>query len=390
MRRVSIFGATGSVGENTVDLLARAPGDYHVVAVSGGRNIARLAEQARALRAEIAITAHDDCLDDLRAALAGSGIEVASGAQAIAEAAERPADWVMSSIIGAAGLVPGLRAVATGATLALANKESLVCAGPLLMATAAAAGARIIPVDSEHSAVFQALGPDRIEAVETVTLTASGGAFRDWPLERLGQASVAEASTHPNFAMGQRITIDSATMFNKAMEVIEAKEFFGLRPDQVEVIVQREQIIHALVAFNDGAVMAHMGMPDMRHAIGYALHWPERRHLPVARLDLKTLGQLSFAAPDETRYPALRLAREVMAAGGLAGAAFNAAKEVALDHFIAGGIGFMARASVVEGTLDRISRDCGLGNAPDTLEKVLDMDQFARDIAGEVARDLAG
>lgn len=378
MRSISIFGATGSIGESTIDLIARAPQDYKVLALTGGRNVARLAEQARSLRAEIAVTAFEDCLAPLRAALAGTGIEVAAGPSAIAEAADRPADWTMNAIIGAAGLVPSLRVLARGGRLALANKESLVCAGQLLMQTAAQNGGTILPVDSEHSSVFQILGPEKLAAVESVILTASGGAFRDWPLERLAQATVAEASTHPNFAMGQRITIDSATMFNKAMEVIEAKEFFGLRPDQVEVIVQREQMIHALVAFNDGAMMAHMGVPDMRHAIGYALNWPERQPLPVARLDLKTLGQLTFAAPDESRYPALRLARIVMEEGGLAGAAFNAAKEEALDQFIAGRIGFTAMADLVERSMDMISRDCGLGIAADSLDKVHDMDQRAR------------
>lgn len=387
MRNVSIFGATGSVGENTVDLIARSPQEYRVVALTGGRNVRRLAQQAITLRAELAVTAHDDCLPSLRDALAGTGIEVSAGAQAIAEAADRPADWTMSAIVGAAGLVPSLRTVARGGTLALANKESLVCAGPLLMQTARANAATILPVDSEHSAVFQALAGAPVAAVDLVTLTASGGAFRDWPMERLVRATVAEASTHPNFAMGQRITIDSATMFNKAMEVIEAREFFGLAPDRIDVVIQREQIIHALVAFRDGAVMAHMGMPDMRHAIGYALHWPERAALPVDRLDLRKLTSLSFSVPDEARYPALRLAREVMAAGGLAGAAFNAAKETALDQFIAGAIGFVDMAGLVEDTLDRISRDCGLGNAPDSLENVLQMDDLARRTAAGIALD---
>lgn len=390
MRSISIFGATGSIGENTVDLIARAPGAYRVVALTGGRNVARLAQQAIALRAELAVTAHDDCLPALREALTGTGIETAAGPQAIAEAAERPADWTMSAIVGAAGLVPSLRTVERGGTLALANKESLVCAGPLLMETARANAATILPVDSEHSAVFQALAGEPVSAVELVTITASGGAFRDWPMERLASATVAEASTHPNFAMGQRITIDSATMFNKAMEVIEAREFFGLDPAQIDVVIQREQIIHALVAFQDGAVMAHLGQPDMRHAIGYALHWPDRAPLPVDRLDLRKLTSLSFSVPDETRYPALRLARDVMAAGGLAGAAFNAAKESALDHFIAGRIGFMDMAGLVERVLDRISRDCGLGNAPDSLEKVLQMDDLARQTAAAIVRARAG
>ena len=381
MRSISIFGATGSIGENTVDLIERAPGEYRVVALTGGRNIVRLAAQARSLRAEVAVTAHDDLLGDLRDALAGSGVQAAAGAQAIAEAADRPADWTMSAIVGAAGLVPGLRTVARGGTLALANKESLVCAGPLLMATARANGARILPVDSEHSAIFQALTGEDMGAVERIVLTASGGALRDWPLDRLANATVAEALAHPNWAMGQRITIDSASMFNKALEVIETREYFGIDPDRIEVIIHPESLIHSLVGFRDGALMAHIGAPDMRHAIGYALHWPDRRDLPVARLDLAQVATLTFRAPDLARYPALRLAREVMAAGGLAGAAFNAAKEIALDAFIDGRIGFMAMSGVVEATLDAISRDCGLGNAPDSLEAVLTMDNLARNTA---------
>jgi len=275
VRRVSIFGATGSIGEQTVDLLLAqgGPETFRTVALTGGRNVARLAEMARALRAEIAVTAHDECLDDLRAALAGTGTEAAAGVQAIAAAADRPADWVMSAIVGAAGLEPGFRALAHGGTLALANKESLVTAGPLLMAEAARHGARILPVDSEHSAVFQALVGEDIAAVERVIITASGGAFRDWPLERLAAASVAEASTHPNWAMGQRITIDSASMFNKALELIETREFFGIDPDRIEVLVHPESLVHALVGFSDGALMAHVGPPDMRHAIGCGWTW---------------------------------------------------------------------------------------------------------------------
>ena len=387
MRSISIFGSTGSIGENTVDLIARAPGDYRVVALTGGRNVARLAEQARALRAEIAVTAHDDCLPALREALQGSGVAVAAGAGAIAEAADRPADWTMSAIVGAAGLVPSLRTVARGGTLALANKESLVCAGPLLMGTARANAATILPVDSEHSAIFQALVGEDMAAVERIVLTASGGALRDWPMDRLAHASVQDALAHPNWAMGQRITIDSASMFNKALEVIETREYFGIAPDRIEVVVHPESLVHSLVGYRDGALMAHLGAPDMRHAIGYALHWPERRALPVDRLDLTRIGQLTFRAPDEARFPALRLAREVMAAGGLAGAAFNAAKETALDHFLSGSIGFMDMAQVVEATLDRISRDCGLGIAPDSLENVLQMDDLARRMADGIARD---
>ncbi len=380
MRSVSIFGATGSVGANGVDLIRRAggPAAYRTVALTGGRNIARLAQMARDFQAEIAVTAHDELLDDLRAALAGSGVQAAAGAQALAEAAARPADWVLSAIVGAAGLVPGLTALAQGGVLALANKESLVCAGSLIHATAARSGARVLPVDSEHSAIFQALGHDNLESVKDVTITASGGAFRDWPLERLAAATVAQASTHPNWAMGQRITIDSASMFNKAMEVIEAKEFFGFRPDQIKVVVHPESIIHALVSHIDGGSIAHMGAPDMRHAIGYALNWPARAELPVAPLDLAALGSLTFRRPDENRWPALRLAREVMAAGGMAGAIFNAAKEQALDDFIAGRIKFTDMGPRVEMTLTALSAQAGFGDDPADLETVLHWDRQAR------------
>jgi 1-deoxy-D-xylulose-5-phosphate reductoisomerase len=383
MRSLSIFGATGSIGESTFDLVMRAGGPeaFRTVAVTGARNVVRLAEMARALRAEVAVTAEDSLLAELRDALAGSGVQVAAGQAAIAEAADRPADWVMSGIVGAAGLVPGLRALHHGRTLALANKESLVTAGPLLMATAAARGATILPVDSEHSAVFQALTGEDIAAVERVVITASGGPFRTWDRDRLADATVREAVAHPNWAMGQRISIDSASMFNKALELIETREFFGFAPEQIEVLVHPQSLIHAMVGFRDGALMAHIGPPDMRHAIGYALNWPNRAALPVARVDLAALGSLTFEAPDEARFPALRLAREVMRIRGLAGCAFNAAKEVALDHFIGGSLRFLQMAEVVEDTLDRLSRGNGLGKAATTLEEVQAMDHLARQAA---------
>ncbi|MBC7137682.1 MAG: 1-deoxy-D-xylulose-5-phosphate reductoisomerase [Defluviimonas sp.] len=385
-RSVSIFGATGSIGESTFDLLMRAggPAAFRTVALTGARNIPRLAEMARALRAEVAVTADPACLPALREALAGSGVEAAAGEAALIEAADRPADWVMSAIVGFAGLAPGLAALRHGSTLALANKESLVTAGPLLMATAAAHGARILPVDSEHSAVFQALAGEDIAAVERIVITASGGAFRDWPLERLAGASVAEASTHPTWAMGRRITIDSASMFNKALEVIETREYFGVAPDMIEVLVHPESLVHALVGFRDGALMAHLGAPDMRHAIGYALNWPSRAPLPVARLDLARIGRLSFAAPDPARYPALGLAREVMAVRGLAGAVFNAAKEAALDGFIAGRIRFPAMAEVVAEVLARMSAGAGLGIATISLDNLKAADGEARRLAEAV------
>ncbi|WP_101066343.1 1-deoxy-D-xylulose-5-phosphate reductoisomerase [Roseovarius salinarum] len=377
-RRVSILGATGSIGQNTIDLIARTPERFEVVALTGGRNVTRLAADARALGAQVAVTAHDDLLDDLRAALAGSGVEAAAGRAALLEAAARPADWVMSAIVGVAGLAPGLAALEQGATLALANKESLVTAGPLLMQTARRAGARVLPVDSEHSAVFQALVGEDIAAVERVILTASGGAFRDWPLADLAHATVEQASAHPNWAMGQRITIDSASMFNKALELIETREFFGIDPDRIEVLVHPESLVHALVGFRDGALMAHVGAPDMRHAIGYALNWPDRAELPVARLDLAEIGQLRFRAPDVARYPALALARGVMDTGGLSGAAFNAAKERALDHFIAGRIGFTQMSGLVEQVLDTLSSDRRLTDAEITLDTVFEIDHLSR------------
>jgi len=381
MRRVSIFGSTGSIGQNTVDLIARDPGAYQVVALTGGANIALLARDAKALGAELAVTAYEERLPELRDALAGTGIEAAAGQAALLEAADRPADWVMSAIVGAAGLAPGFRALRQGGTLALANKESLVTAGPLLLQEARDHGATILPVDSEHSAVFQALVGEDIAAVERIVITASGGGLRDWPLEALASATPADAGAHPNWDMGQRITIDSASMFNKGMELIETKEFFGVRPDQVEAVIHPQSLIHALVGFFDGALMAHLGPPDMRHAIGYALTWPERTHLPVDRLDLAQIATLEFRAPSDTRYPALNLARAVMESGGKTGAIFNAAKEIALDGFIAGRIGFMDMAGIVEATLAQLSGQLAVTNPMSDLEEVLAVDHMARSAA---------
>ena len=390
MRRISILGATGSIGQNTIDLIARAPDAYDVVALTGAGNITQLARDAIALGADVAVTAHDHLLEDLRAALAGSGVEAAAGAKSITECAARPADWIMSAIVGAAGLAPGLAALEQGTTLALANKESLVCAGELVLRTAKTHGTRILPVDSEHSAIFQALIGEDTAAVERIIITASGGAFRDWPMEKLADATLAEASSHPNWDMGQRITIDSASMFNKAMEVIETHEFFDISPDQIEVLVHPQSMIHAMVGFNDGALMAHVGPPDMRHAIGFALHHPDRVHIPVERLDLAAIGTFEFRAPDEVRWPALRLARETMEAGGMMGAVFNAAKETALDGFIAGAIRFPQMAEVVEQTLDKMAASDGHIAATMTLDNVLEVDHVARKAAKAAILDRAG
>jgi len=388
MRRITVFGATGSVGQNTLDLVRRRNGEFKVVALTGGRNVGQLAADAKEFDAEVAVTAHEDCYDPLKSALAGSGISVAAGAGALLEAAERPADWTMSAIVGAAGLAPGLRALEQGKTLALANKESLVAAGPLLMATAKQHGATILPVDSEHSAIFQCLlGEDRA-TVDRVIITASGGPFRDWSLDQMAKATLAQALDHPNWVMGQRITIDSASMFNKALEIIETHTFFGFESDQIEVLVHPESLIHSLVGFKDGALMAHMGSHDMRHAIGFALNWPQRTALPVEPLDLAKIGQLNFAPPDDIRFPALRLAREVMVAGGQAGAIFNAAKERALDGFISGEIGFLEMAGVVEDVLTQMSSPSGHNEGAIPLDKIAETDHLARVRAGEIIAGL--
>lgn len=389
-RRISILGATGSIGQSTIDLVRRDPAAYEVVALTGAGNIAQLAADARALGAEVVVTAREDLLPDLREALAGSGTEAAAGAGAIREAASRPADWVMSAIVGAAGLAPGLAALEQGTTLALANKESLVCAGALMLETAARHGATILPVDSEHSAIFQALVGEDMGAVERIIITASGGAFRDWPLEKLADATPEQASDHPNWDMGQRITIDSASMFNKAMEIIETREFFGIAPDAIEVLVHPQSLVHALVGFRDGGIMAHLGPADMRHAIGYALNHPQRAALPVERLDLAKIGTLEFRTPDEKRWPALRLAREVMAAGGLTGAVFNAAKESALDGFLDHRLRFTDMAGVVEDVLEALGAEPGLTTADMTLDNVIRIDHLARQAAKAATDKKAG
>jgi 1-deoxy-D-xylulose-5-phosphate reductoisomerase len=378
VRRVTVLGATGSIGQNTIELISRFPGEYAVEALTGGRNIALLACDAIRLGARIAVTSDPVHYAELKEKLAGTGVEAAAGQEALREAAARPADWTMSAIIGAAGLRPGMEVLRRGGVLALANKETLVAAGPLVMDEARRHGARILPVDSEHSAIFQALQGEDPGQVERVIITASGGAFRDWPIERLENATLTEASTHPNWAMGQRITIDSASMFNKALEVIETKEFFGISPDRIEVIIHPESLVHAMVGFSDGALMAHVGPPDMRHAIGYALHWPVRLPLPVARLDLARIGAMTFRAPDPRRYPALQLARRVMDEGGLMGAVFNAAKERALDAFIEGRIGFLDMARVVDRVMESLAGSGDLRSHGFTLEDVLATDALAR------------
>ena len=379
-RRISVFGSTGSIGQNTIALLQGqgGPEAYDVVAVTANQNIELLAEQAKSLRAEIAVTSDPKLHGKLREALAGTGIETASGPEAVSEAADRPTDWTMSSIVGAAGLVPSLRSLVHGGVLALANKESLVAAGKLILATATEHNARIIPVDSEHSGIFQAMQGEAQESVEKITLTASGGPFRTWEIERLEKVTVREAVEHPTWSMGQRISIDSATMFNKALEMIEAVELFGIHPDALDVVIHPQSIVHAIVEFQDGSYIAQMSHPDMRGAIGYALNWPNRAPLPLKRLNFADLGHLYFEAPDRRRFPALDMAREVLAVGGLAGAAFNAAKEAALDMFMAGKIGFLDMARSVRFVLDELSDGGELQTTALSLDEIIRVDRLAR------------
>jgi len=379
-RKISIFGATGSIGTNTLDLIRRDKAAYDVVALSGAGNIKLLAEQAIEFNADIAITALDNRLEDLRAALKGTNIEAAAGADAIAEAATRPVDWGMSAIVGAAGLRASMALAKHGGVLALANKESMVCAGDLLLAECAANKTVLLPVDSEHSALFQAMNGESRKSLRRLILTATGGPFKDFNTEQMRGVTPEQAVKHPKWNMGQRISIDSASMFNKALEVIEAKYLFACTPSQIEVVVHPQAIVHSMVEYVDHTIIAHMGSPDMRGAIGYALHWPARAANPIEPLDFAALGALSFSQPDEARFPALRLAHEVLTLGGQAGAVFNAAKEAALDAFIAKRIGFLDMAALVEKTMYSRQIEAIRDSAQTTLAEVLAADAEARRI----------
>ena len=387
VRRVSILGVTGSIGQSTVEVLEAlgGRGAFQVEAVTGAANIAGLAAAARRLGSRIAVTADEARLGDLQDALAGTGIEAAAGEGALLEAAARPVDWTMAAIVGAAGLRPTLAAAETGATIALANKECLVSAGGLFLAAAEKAGARVIPVDSEHSAIFQCIDAHAGRAPSKFILTASGGPFRDWPLERMAAMGPEEARAHPNFDMGLKISIDSASMFNKALEMIEARWLFGATSKTLDVVVHPQSIVHSAVCYPDGAMIAQMGLPDMPTAIGYALTYPARGELPVADLDLPALSRLDFEAPDEARFPAIRIARAAMDESELAGAALNAAKETALEAFIARRIGFLDMASVVENTLSRLT----LTASARDLQDVFETDRAARRLAESEMRLIA-
>ena len=388
-RRISILGSTGSIGVSTLDVVKQLGGRdaFDVVAVTGNANVALLAEQARSFGASLAVTADDKSYLALKDALAGSGIEVAAGRDALIEAASREADWVMAAIVGTAGLEPTLAAARRGADIALANKECLVSAGELFVKAVADGGGRLIPVDSEHSAIFQSLEDDQHHAVERIVLTASGGPFRTWTRQQMAGVTADIARAHPNWSMGLKISIGSASMFNKALEMIEAKHLFNLRPEQIEVIVHPQSVIHSMVGYTDGSVLAQLGCPDMRTAIGYALTYPDRPKLNVERLDFAKLARLDFEAPDETRFPALRLARTALERGGMQGAVMNAAEEIAFHAFCAGRIGFLDMADIAEQVMD------GMTGFPPaiTMDEVFAADSEARRRASEIIaeRELA-
>ncbi|MCS6891646.1 MAG: 1-deoxy-D-xylulose-5-phosphate reductoisomerase [Rhodovarius sp.] len=381
VRRITVLGATGSIGRSTAALLEAAPeGSFEVEALVAGRDAPALAAMARRLRARIAVVADESALPTLREALAGSGIEAAGGQSAVLEAASRPADWTMAAIVGAAGLASTLAALRRGGTLALANKESLVCAGPLVLAAAQAAGATLLPVDSEHNAIFQALAGAQPEAIEKIILTASGGPFRTASLAEMRAATPEQAIRHPVWSMGAKISVDSATMFNKGLEMIEAARLFPVTPAQIEVLVHPQSAVHGLVQYRDGSILAQLGTPDMRTPIAHTLAWPERMQVTLPRLDLAQLGRLEFYAPDPERFPALRLCRAALEADGTAPAVLNAANEVAVALFLARRLGFLDIAAVVEETLNELGH-----RQLSDLESVLAADAEARAAAHRIA-----
>lgn len=385
IRRITILGATGSVGCSTLALLAEAPERFAVEALTArGGNVARLAAQARRFRPRFVAVSEPDAWGPLKAELAGTGIEIAAGAEAIVEAARRPAELVMAAVVGAAGLPPTLAAIERGATVALANKECLVCAGEIVMERARRCGATILPVDSEHSAIFQVFDERRPEGVERVILTASGGPFRGMTTDQMRDVVPAQALAHPNWAMGDKITIDSATMMNKGLELIEAAHLFPVPAERIEILVHPESIVHSMVAYRDGSVLAQLGLPDMRTPIAVALAWPERMPVSGARLDFAALGRLTFEAPDPARFPALRLARDALSAGACRPAVLNAANEVAVAAFLRGRIGFLDIVAVVEESLSRLPART-LASFADVVETDRAAREAAHGLIGRIA-----
>jgi len=375
VKRVSVLGATGSVGRSTLDLIERAPEAFEVVTLTANCNVEELAAAAIRTNARRAVVADETCLADLRARLAGTGIAAEAGRRAVCEAGA-DADWTMAAIVGCAGLEPVMAAMAGGGTVVLANKEPLVSAGELVLAEAKKYGATVLPADSEHNAIFQCMDFERPERVRRIVLTASGGPFRDWSVEAMRGVTPAQAVAHPNWSMGAKISVDSATLMNKGLELIEAARLFPVAPDAIEIVVHRQSIIHSIVDYVDGSMLAQLGPSDMRVPIAHTLAWPDRMATPMAPLDLVAVGRLDFEAPDPERFPALNLARQALGAGGAAPAILNAANEVAVAAFLDGRVGFLEIAAIVADTLARYQPE-----APDTLEAVLAVDEEARAVA---------
>ncbi len=380
-KSVSVFGVTGSIGTSTVDILKSHADKYSVDAVTAHRNVEALAQIARDLSAKFAVIGDPNLYDELCDALAGSGIEAGAGESALIDAAQRPSDIVIAAIVGAAGLKPTLAAIRRGARVGLANKETLVCAGALMTGEVAQHGATLIPVDSEHSAIFQVLEDRPEHQVDRILLTASGGPFREWSLDNMKSVTRAQALAHPNWDMGAKISIDSATMMNKGLELIEADHLFPVGLDRIEILVHPQSVIHSMVEYRDCSTLAQLGAPDMRIPIAHALAWPDRIATPCQKLDLATIGRLDFEAPDAERFPALRLARAAAAEGGATPAILNAANEVAVAAFLDGRIGFLDIAMIVEDVLGRYS-----AGRPSTIGDVLAADARARDVACQVMR----
>jgi len=386
--RVSVLGASGSIGVSALDVIASggegAP-DFSVVALTANRNVAALAAAAKKVRAEIAVVADEACYAELKSALAGSGVEAAAGDAAIAEAGARKADVVVAGIVGIAGLAATLAAVRQGASIALANKESMVCAGKLLRDEARQSGARLLPIDSEHNAIFQVL--DRPERVEKLILTASGGPFRSASMQEMAAATPETACAHPNWDMGAKISVDSATMMNKGLELIEAAYLFDVPESRIDVLIHPQSIIHSLVAYDDGSVLAQLGLPDMRTPISYALSWPRRMPLPgLERLDLAKIGRLDFLPPDAERFPALTLARGAVSAGGGAPIVLNGANEVAVAAFLQRRIGFLTISEVSGQVLEEFLANTTARDEPARFEDVYAIDRWARARTVEMLR----
>lgn len=380
MKKISILGATGSIGQNTLDLITSTKDEFEVVALTGSQNIKLLAQSAIDSNAKIVATSDESKFNELKEILSGRNIKVLGGKNGILEASSAKVDWVMSAIVGSAGLLPGLTAMQAGANVALANKESMVAAGSIMKKVSQERGVKLLPVDSEHSAVSQVIRGEDRETLEKIIITASGGAFRNRSIEELEKVTPYEASQHPNWDMGQRITIDSASLFNKALEIIEAKEFFNLNHSEINVLIHPQSIVHAIACFHDQGMKAHLGPADMKHAIAYALHEEKRFRLPLKEINLSEIGTLNFYEPDVTKYPALELGFNVIRHGGLAGAAFNAAKEEALDNFLNLKLSFLGMSDVVSATMDELTASNKLDQVVE-LEAVMEIDLLARSVA---------